>query len=125
MTVTKFVTQDSYADILIANLSYEVSNEDELSEDILVGSDVTFTMRNVRRARSSTPTVDGKPATVVSSADGIVTIQYEWDIDDLELGTPGRYRGMFKIEITEGLNLYSPTLEPIQIIVLPNQDTTP
>ena len=119
-SLVKFVTQGSYADVLRVGLSYDDCNTEELSDDVLLSSDVFFTMRKVYTIKADPPKIDDQPVTVLSSADGIVEVEYEWSEANDDLDTPGRYRGEFRI-VVGGKNLYSPSPWSLGIIISPNQ----
>lgn len=108
---TGIVKQHDRAYPLIVEASY--ANTTELL-NIPPGTSAVFTMT---KEGASTPKINRQLATVVSSALGVVTLQYNWGASDTD--TAGLYRGEFEIDIA-GKPLTIPTPGYISILVDPD-----
>jgi hypothetical protein len=109
---TGIVKQHDRAYPLIVEASY-ASDTNELL-NIPPGTPAFFTMT---KEGATTPKVNRQSATVVSSALGVVTLQYDWGVSDTD--TPGLYRGEFEVDLS-GKSLTIPTPGYVTILVDPD-----
>lgn len=106
---TGIVKQHDRAYPLVVEASYASDTTELLN--IPPGTPAVFTMT---KEGASTPKINRQSAIVVSSALGVVTLQYNWGASDTD--TPGLYRGEFEIDIA-GKPLTIPTPGYVTIIV--------
>lgn len=100
MSLVKVMKVGDLLPTLDVQLTYKDPN---LVLDIAPGTTVVFTMTPVG---STTPKINRRPATVVSSAAGVVLVRYAWSGTDTD--TAGDYRAEFELTLT-GKDLSAPT----------------
>lgn len=105
--------QHDEAKPIIARYSYVDPTVGNLSDVITTGTPVVAV---IRQRRGATKIVDRNPGTVVSSADGIVTLRYDWTPGAGETDTPGTYDLTWEADTPGGpLTIPNPSVTPVFI----------